>query len=484
MNEDMGDFMSDRAQEALLALMEETGYNLVQENGERRFGGPPPGWVGDPPPRGCEVFVGKIPRDVFEDVLIPVFKRAGRIYEFRLMMEFSGENRGFAFVKYTVREAAQRAIQMLDNFQIRPGSFITVCESQENCRLFIGRIPEDKRRVEIMEELKKVTDEVVDVIVYPSNIDKSKNRGFAFIEYGSHKAALMARRKLRSGTYLLVAFGSMISRVYERWFETKRTHRRAAAVVRNLMMGTTEEMIHREFSCFKPGSVKRVKKLTHYAFVYYHCREDAITALQLMNGAVIDGVPMKVELAKPSGSKDGSLAGRRDGTRAYPGNNTGGGAGVMVGRYDDRSFLLQRNDREMFGREDAVEGSSPPRPLPPPSRPGRPFNEGTQVPLLSPHPFPRFCAPPGIPPLPPPLPSHAVPASQAETLQEQPFAFLLMLPHQVEALPPLRAIDLRVGIPAEVFRDDQTEELDALNSLHRGVVDEQWEVVRWCSSEV
>ncbi|KAM3857445.1 putative RNA-binding protein 46 [Diretmus argenteus] len=358
MNEDMGDFMSDRAQEALLALMEETGYNLVQENGERRFGGPPPGWVGDPPPRGCEVFVGKIPRDVFEDELIPVFKRAGRIYEFRLMMEFSGENRGFAFVKYTVREAAQRAIQMLDNFQIRPGSFITVCESRENCRLFIGRIPEDKRRVEIMEELKKVTDEVVDVIVYPSNIDKSKNRGFAFIEYGSHKAALMARRKLRSGPKL--------------------------SKVRNLMMGTTEETIHREFSCFKPGSVKRVKKLTHYAFVYYHCREDAITALQLMNGAVIDGVPVKVELAKPSGSKDGSLAGRRDGTRAYPGNNTGGGAGVMVGRHDDRSFLLQRNDREMFGREDAVEGSSPPRPLPPPSRPGRPFNEGTQGDCIDP----------------------------------------------------------------------------------------------------
>ncbi|KAM3857446.1 putative RNA-binding protein 46 [Diretmus argenteus] len=370
MNEDMGDFMSDRAQEALLALMEETGYNLVQENGERRFGGPPPGWVGDPPPRGCEVFVGKIPRDVFEDELIPVFKRAGRIYEFRLMMEFSGENRGFAFVKYTVREAAQRAIQVLDNFQIRPGSFITVCESRENCRLFIGRIPEDKRRVEIMEELKKVTDEVVDVIVYPSNIDKSKNRGFAFIEYGSHKAALMARRKLRSVRALNATTGVF--------------HIGSAWQVRNLMMGTTEEMIHREFSCFKPGSVKRVKKFTHYAFVYYRCREDAITALQLMNGAVIDGVPVKVELAKPSGSKDGSLAGRRDGTRAYPGNNTGGGAGVMVGRYDDRSFLLQRNDREMFGREDAVEGSSPPRPLPPPSCPGRPFNEGTQGDCIDP----------------------------------------------------------------------------------------------------
>lgn len=28
---------------ALLALMERTGYNIVQENGQRKYGGPPPG---------------------------------------------------------------------------------------------------------------------------------------------------------------------------------------------------------------------------------------------------------------------------------------------------------------------------------------------------------------------------------------------------------------------------------------------------------
>lgn len=28
---------------ALLALMEKTGYSMVQENGQRKFGGPPPG---------------------------------------------------------------------------------------------------------------------------------------------------------------------------------------------------------------------------------------------------------------------------------------------------------------------------------------------------------------------------------------------------------------------------------------------------------
>lgn len=49
----------------------------------------------------------------------------------------------------------------------------------------------------------QVTDGVVDVIVYPSSTDKTRNRGFAFVEYESHKAAAMARRKLIPGTHFL-----------------------------------------------------------------------------------------------------------------------------------------------------------------------------------------------------------------------------------------------------------------------------------------
>ncbi|KFQ61917.1 Dead end protein 1, partial [Pelecanus crispus] len=77
---------------ALLAWAKETGINLVQINGQRRYGAPPPGWVGDPPPAGTEVFIGKL-----------LFQSVGKLYEFRLMMTFSGLNRGFAYAKYSNR---------------------------------------------------------------------------------------------------------------------------------------------------------------------------------------------------------------------------------------------------------------------------------------------------------------------------------------------------------------------------------------------
>lgn len=228
---------------SLVALMERTGYSMVQENGQRKYG-PPPGWNGASPPRGCEIFVGKIPRDVYEDELVPVFESVGRIYEMRLMMDFDGKNRGYAFVMYTEKHEAKRAVRELNNYEVRPGRLLGVCSSVDNCRLFIGGIPKTKKREEILEEVSKVTEGVLDVIVYASAADKMKNRGFAFVEYESHRAAAMARRKLMPGRIQL--WGHQIAvdwaepeiDVDEDVMETVKI-----LYVRNLMMETSEETI-------------------------------------------------------------------------------------------------------------------------------------------------------------------------------------------------------------------------------------------------
>ena len=99
-----GDILTVPNPRALQELLQQSGYNLVQENGQRKYGGPPPGWKGVAPQRGCEVFVGKIPRDLFEDELVPVLEMAGRLYELRLMMDFDGKNRGYAFAMYTSKQ--------------------------------------------------------------------------------------------------------------------------------------------------------------------------------------------------------------------------------------------------------------------------------------------------------------------------------------------------------------------------------------------
>jgi RNA recognition motif-containing protein len=50
------------------------------------------------------------------------------------------------------------------------------------------------------------------------------------------------------------------------------------------MMTTTEDQIKEVFERFKPNSIERVKKLKDYAFVHFKQRDDALHAMNLMNG--------------------------------------------------------------------------------------------------------------------------------------------------------------------------------------------------------
>ena len=82
------------------------------------------------------------------------------------MMDFSGSNRGFAFVQYTNRQDASLAIQQLNKYELRPRHFIGVIKSIDNCRLFVGGIPKDKTQEEVRAEIERLTDGVSQVIVY------------------------------------------------------------------------------------------------------------------------------------------------------------------------------------------------------------------------------------------------------------------------------------------------------------------------------
>lgn len=63
-----------------------------------------------------QVFVGKIPRDLYEDELVPLFESAGPIWDLRLMMDpLSGQNRGYAFITYCNKDDAQKAVKLVSS---------------------------------------------------------------------------------------------------------------------------------------------------------------------------------------------------------------------------------------------------------------------------------------------------------------------------------------------------------------------------------
>lgn len=284
----------------LLALAKRTGYEILQTNGQRKYG-PPPFWKGPPPPKGSEVFIGKLPRDLYEDELVPLFEKSGKIYEMRLMMDFSGSTRGFGFVQFTNPREAEKAVTELNNYEVRPNRFIGVVKSVDNCRLFVGGLPKNKTKQEIEVELNKYVEGITDVILYSSVVDKSKSRGFAFVEFENHRLAAMARRKLIPGRVCLWDHEIQIDwAIPENDVDEETMSKVKILYVRNLMLSTTEQTIWNAMeSVTGHERLERVKKMRDFAFVHFTDRESAKAAMDFWHRKELEGSILEVTWAKP-----------------------------------------------------------------------------------------------------------------------------------------------------------------------------------------
>lgn len=67
------------------------------------------------------------------------------------MMNFSGQNRGFAYAKYGLQTIAANAIQLLHGHVIEPGVSLCVRHSIEKRHLCIGGLPGTTRHADLLQ---------------------------------------------------------------------------------------------------------------------------------------------------------------------------------------------------------------------------------------------------------------------------------------------------------------------------------------------
>ncbi|TKS71983.1 Dead end protein 1 [Collichthys lucidus] len=149
--------------------------------------------MGSIPGNNCEVFISQIPLDAYEDLLIPLFSLAGPLWEFRLMMNFSGQNRGFAYAKYGSPAIANAAIRLLHGHMVEPGCYLVVRHSIEKKQLCIKDLPGKTKQEDLLKVLRALTHGV-------ERVSLRRESGIpgvsAVVVFLTHYSASMAKKVL------------------------------------------------------------------------------------------------------------------------------------------------------------------------------------------------------------------------------------------------------------------------------------------------
>nr|XP_012225071.1 PREDICTED: uncharacterized protein LOC105673776 isoform X2 [Linepithema humile] len=178
----------------ILKLLHEHKLVSTQINGQRILSIQPIRWNGPTPGIECEIFVGRIPKTIYEDTLYPLFKEIGEIFQIRLMVDMAETTRGYCFIMYTNPKDAVHAIARLDEYEILPGRKIRVLATINKCKLYIGPLPWHIASEEVVKVIyASVWDiEYVSIYRFPNH-----DAAYAIVSFKSHRNAALARRKLR-----------------------------------------------------------------------------------------------------------------------------------------------------------------------------------------------------------------------------------------------------------------------------------------------
>ncbi|KAJ7551133.1 hypothetical protein O6H91_06G000200 [Diphasiastrum complanatum] len=308
--------------------------------------------------RKFEVFVGGLDKDATEEDLKKAFERVGEVTEVRLIRNpQTGKNKGYAFVRFASVAQAKRAATQMERVEVR-GRECGVLPNEENDILFVGNINKTWNKDLVEETLQNYgVENIEELTLMEDPHNERANRGFAFIEFLTHKDALNAFDRLRQPNVLFgtdrfakIAWAEPFNDPDEEVMAQVKS-----VFVEGLPPTWDEERVKSTFGKF--GEITRVvlsrhmpfAKRTDFAFVNYATREAALACIEAMGSMeLVEGdskVKVKVMLAKPQPKsravrgaiRGGSLFGRSGGhfgTRGfYRGGRFADGWGRGAGRF-------------------------------------------------------------------------------------------------------------------------------------------------------
>ncbi|XP_039775822.1 heterogeneous nuclear ribonucleoprotein Q-like isoform X3 [Panicum virgatum] len=258
------------------------------------------------PPHGSEVYVGGISSDISSEDLKNLFESVGEVVEVRIRGK--GDNKLYAFVNFRDKELALKAIQKLNNKDLK-GKKIKVSSSQAKNRLFIGNVPRDWTLDDFKNAVEEVGPGVLKVNL-PKAPRSDRHKGYGFIEYYNQACAEYARQKMCTPEFKLDSNAPTVN-----WADPRNSGESASTAqvkslyVKNLPKTVTEKQLKKLFEHL--GEITKVilppAKAGHenrYGFVHFKERHMAIKALKNTERYELDGQLLDCSLAKADKKDD------------------------------------------------------------------------------------------------------------------------------------------------------------------------------------
>eukprot|EP01022_Parablepharisma_sp_SALTPOND_P000816 TRINITY_DN105101_c2_g1_i1.p1 TRINITY_DN105101_c2_g1~~TRINITY_DN105101_c2_g1_i1.p1 ORF type:complete len:637 (+),score=55.87 TRINITY_DN105101_c2_g1_i1:218-1912(+) len=367
------------------------------------------------------VFVKNLPGEAKSKDLYDFFSPYGKIFSCRAKYNSTGLCKGYGYVQFDTKEAAEKAIAEANGKEIK-GTKIEVCpfkarEARNSSitmynNLFVKNIPKNYTNDELKSLFVPYGD-IVSAVVIKDRADASENRGFGFVCFRKAEDAKVAEEKLKN--FLLEGQTLYVCRAL-----TKEEHRRKVrderlrifkdcnVYVKNLPDEVNDESLKKAFEIFgqvlsarvmlerrqDPTTDKVEFKSKNFGFVCFSNKEEAKKAIAEAPTQQIFGRTLYVAIAEKKEDRISKLS-----HGPYPPMPMGWVPPHMYHGFGQRPRRMPYDNRRQPGmRPHFHEGMYSPYMMPP-MQPGM----GPMIP------------PPGAPMPPPYMPPYqAQPAPRAE----------------------------------------------------------------------
>jgi len=271
------------------------------------------------------IFIKNLDKNIDNKGLYDTFSAFGNILSCKISTDQKGQSRGYGFVHYETKEAAQEAIakvngMMLNDKKVFVGEFMSKKERLEKLgdqarkfkNVFVKNFG-DTLNEESLAEMFSKHGEITSCVIMTDDTGKSK--GFGFVAFETHEAADAAADDFDG--YEIEGRKITVCRAQKRAeramelknkFEVQKMERinRYQGVnlyIKNLEDGIDDERLRSEFSTYGTITSAKVMKDDRgnskgFGFVCFSSPDEATKAVTEMNGRILVTKPLYVALAQ------------------------------------------------------------------------------------------------------------------------------------------------------------------------------------------